>query len=102
MKAFSQAIFFAFASGLEYKDVLGVSLDEMYSFLAFQFHYRFISHWTARDHFKYANLLYHVMKELEDPSAGVTLFVGHDGDLDALAMYFNLDWSAPPYQGPFP
>jgi hypothetical protein len=40
------------------------------------------------------------------PEAGrprVTLIVGHDGDLDALAQYFDLrQWAAPPYEGPFP
>lgn len=102
MKSFSQAIFYAYASGLDYMAQLNVSLPEMYDFLSFQYHYRYISNWNAKEASEHANLLYTVKQELLESTAGVSLFIGHDGDLYALAMYFDLEWQAPPYVGPFP
>ena len=97
MKSFSQAFFYSFASGMDYMQRLNITVNEMYEYVSFQFYYRALTHWTAQDVSKSAGLVRYVLSELEDSSNGVTIFVGHDSDLDSLAMYFDLQWDAPPY-----
>eukprot|EP00928_Gymnodinium_smaydae_P034558 TRINITY_DN24458_c0_g1_i1.p1 TRINITY_DN24458_c0_g1~~TRINITY_DN24458_c0_g1_i1.p1 ORF type:complete len:392 (+),score=28.63 TRINITY_DN24458_c0_g1_i1:69-1244(+) len=41
--------------------------------------------------------LWHILSLLEDPSAGSTVMIGHDTNLDALAKLVNLSWQCGPF-----
>ena len=126
LKRFSQNLFYAFASGVEYRTHRPISVDELYELVAWQHWYRSIVSLNA----KYATastpatlelrlmdachhrhiepracrrpdvaLLHLVLKALAEPGSRATLFWGHDGNLDGLALLLDLAWDAPPFRG---
>ena len=45
----------------------------------------------------HSNLLANITRKLELGKAGTTFYVGHDGDLDALASLLGLSWRTHPF-----
>ena len=77
-----------------------VSPSELYDFLALHVYYRAVNNrGFVIEQRGQSNLLMHMLDDLASDGKGneATLYVGHDTQLDGLAVLLNLTWEAPPY-----
>lgn len=95
LKLFGQMIFYAFASAVPYPLHGNVSTELMYQLLAWQHWYRSVTSIIPPRAVGNAPLLAAARRALSQD--GATVFMGHDGNLDGIAMLLNLSWTAPPY-----
>jgi len=75
--------------------------EDVYDYLETHVYYRGVQDralpLNLRDHSYMAQELLYTLKGSEDHLTGTRVMVGHDGDLDAIASIFGLEWFTPPF-----
>jgi len=100
MRFFGQAMMYAFASGISYT---AATVEQRYSYIEWLHFYRKVrSQIPAFLVVKKACGILKVIDDLRSPFKPDIIYSGHDDDLDALAMFFNISWEAPPWKGESP
>ena len=105
LKLFAQNLVYAFASGIPYAwQLASPSRHELYQLLCWQHYLRAVTKMGDDSATANAALLARVFHALEAPStaddaADALFLLGHDGNLDGLALLLGLRWTAPPYLG---
>jgi len=97
MKELSQNLLYSRASGLDYL-VEQASHEQVTRFYAWQAYYRSVVDMSAEKSLENTWLLSRVLKDLEKPEHS-TFHIGHDGNQDGFAAYFDLEWEAPGFLG---
>lgn len=105
LKHFGQMLLYAFASGVPWRNT---TREQLYRLIAWQHWFRAVASVHAEKAVANAALLHGVLAALAGPAAGakgspgpppgVTVYFGHDGNLDGLAALLGLQWAAPPYE----
>merc|ERR1712136_653183 len=95
MKLFGQLMVYAYASDLPFANVTEATASR---FLAWQHWYRSVVDYTSEKVVANTHLLRQMLSSLLN-QAKADIFVGHDGNLDAIAALLDLTWEAPPFLG---
>jgi len=95
MKLFGQLMVYAYASDLPFANVTEATASR---FLAWQHWYRSVVDYTSEKAVANTHLLRQMLSSLLN-QAKADIFVGHDGNLDAIAALLDLTWEAPPFLG---
>lgn len=100
MRFFAQNLMYAFASGIPY---MSATMEQRYSYVEWVYFYRkVLSQVPAKLAVQRACGILKVIDDLRSPLGPNMMYSGHDGDLDALALAFQLSWEAPPWPGTSP
>lgn len=93
---------------LTHRDRRNTTREQLYRLIAWQHWFRAVASVHAEKAVANAALLHGVLAALDAPAAGakgspgpppgVTVYFGHDGNLDGLAALLGLQWAAPPYE----
>ena len=78
----------------------GATSEQLHAIIAWQHFYRAVTTINPKKAVENVALLHALLHDLRSPSApDVTVYMGHDGNLDGLAALLNLSWAATPYIG---
>lgn len=94
IKLFAQNMIYGFGSGIKYTKA---TLEQRHAWSSWIHYQRQVVFQTpAVLAVKKACGILKVIGDLKNP-IGDSIYVGHDDDLDALAMFFDVSWEAPPW-----
>lgn len=96
IKYFAQDLLYTYASDIHY---LNATVDQRYRLIAWLHWHRRVAYWHEQTATRNAKLLRTVLEHLSADSMepSTHIYVGHDDNLDALSMFLNLSWEAPPF-----